>query len=318
MKTGYDAKIVAHSKAPGGREIVTYELTYPRWLHPEIMTHRSTARNASSSRATPTKEYLKAVWRHPAGFVFWGLNEKGMQSRKEAPPVLRWIFQQLWYGARFPVLIVAFILWKLGAHKQFVNRILEPWAWITVVLTMTDDALPNFFGLRAHPDAQPEFQKLAYLMFLALKASVPRKLRYGQWHLPYIDINDCVEVGNKLGRDTTAYWDCLKACSVARCCRISIKPFDSDKRSTVKDLDTHGKLLYPPDGNPVTWNPECPRHASPFEHVARPNTSDDIFSGPFRGWVQYRKELDHETIQEMPRRFNLDTLEFPDFVLKHS
>jgi hypothetical protein len=38
---------------------------------------------------------------------------------------------------------------------------------------------------------------------------------------------------------------------------------------------------------------------SPFEHVARPMTDDEVassgaYSGNFKGWHQYRKEILHE------------------------
>ena len=51
---------------------------------------------------------------------------------------------------------------KHGVHKQIVNRLLEPFTYIDVVVTATDYA--NWFVLRNHPDAQPEIQELARLM----------------------------------------------------------------------------------------------------------------------------------------------------------
>jgi thymidylate synthase ThyX len=72
---------------------------------------------------------------------------------------------------------------RLGVHKQLANRLLEPFSWHTVVVTATD--WDNFFHLRCHPDAQPEFQKIAGMMRDVMEAST-HNLYYGEWHLPYI------------------------------------------------------------------------------------------------------------------------------------
>jgi hypothetical protein len=313
MHTGYRARIVAHSKSPDNTEIVTMEATYPRFIHAEIMTHRASARNAQSSRATPTRKVLEAVLKHPAGFVHWGQNQGGMQARNEVHPILRWLFAQLWYGARFPALLVAFILWKLGAHKQVVNRILEPWSWITVVLTMTGDALPNFFGLRAHPDAQPEFQKIAWMLYLAYVESRPKRLKYHEWHLPYVVEQDYYEASERFAQGSPQWWELLKKCSTARCCRVSTLNHDG-LRIQAKDLDTYAKLLYPPYGKSETWTPNDPRHTSPFEHVAKPSYDQRVRSGPFLGWIQHRKEITGETITKMPERLTQGRIEMPTFV----
>jgi len=55
-----------------------------------------------------------------------------------------------------------------------VNRILEPFAWITVIVTATEWA--NFFTQRTHEDAQPELKHIADMMLAAYRASTPRPL----------------------------------------------------------------------------------------------------------------------------------------------
>ena len=53
-KGNISATIIAHSKsAVDGKEIITYELEYHRYIHSELMTHRTFSRNAASSRAIP-------------------------------------------------------------------------------------------------------------------------------------------------------------------------------------------------------------------------------------------------------------------------
>jgi thymidylate synthase ThyX len=73
---------------------------------------------------------------------------------------------------------------EAGLHKQVVNRILEPFQHIHVVMTATE--WQNFFDLRCHPDAQPEMQALAYAMHHASQASTPQYVANGGWHLPYV------------------------------------------------------------------------------------------------------------------------------------
>ena len=47
---GYSAKILLDSIGPNGARLTTFELTYPRMVHAELMTHRLFSRNSASSR----------------------------------------------------------------------------------------------------------------------------------------------------------------------------------------------------------------------------------------------------------------------------
>ena len=67
------ATIVAHSKSSvDGKEIVTFELEYPRFIHSELMTHRLLSRNAASSRAIPVAKMIEQVRNDPAMPIHWG------------------------------------------------------------------------------------------------------------------------------------------------------------------------------------------------------------------------------------------------------
>jgi len=68
---------------------------------------------------------------------------------------------KVWRSARDAAVGHALALAKLDAHKQFANRILEPFATISTVLTMTEDQWGHFAGLRDHEAAEPTFQALA-------------------------------------------------------------------------------------------------------------------------------------------------------------
>lgn len=309
MHTGYRAKMILHSRSEVGAEAYTMELTYPRFIHAEVMTHRDRARNAGSSRAIPIPKYLVSVIRHPAEPAHWGQNQKGMQAEHELSGWRKWLARKLWRGARYPAVAFAWLLWKLGAHKQVVNRIVEPWTWITTIMTFTGQAVPNFFGLRAHPDADPSFQKIAYMALAEVMNSVPQELGIGQWHLPYVTAEEREWV--KRFNPNTGGWEPLnpiysdlqlKMMSTARCCRVSVVPPGSVKPDPKKDFDTYNKLLFPPTGKREEWNPGDPRHVSPFEHVLMAVADPNYRSGPMVGFKQHRKEIEGETITSMPVR----------------
>ena len=79
----YSAKILADSISPAGRRLTTWELTYPRMVHAELMTHRMFSRNSASSRAIPNEKLRRMVAEDPALPVWWGKNQSGMQAREE-------------------------------------------------------------------------------------------------------------------------------------------------------------------------------------------------------------------------------------------
>ena len=79
----YSAKIIADSVNPKGDRLTTFELTYPRFVHAELMTHRLFSRNSASSRALPTKKLLEQIENNPVMPKFWGKNQSGMQAAEE-------------------------------------------------------------------------------------------------------------------------------------------------------------------------------------------------------------------------------------------
>ena len=70
----------------------------------------------------------------------------------------KWAFFQ----SRWFMLLVHWLLEKVGLHKQLTNRLLEPWMWVTVIVSSTQ--WNNFYALRCHKDAQPEIRRIALLM----------------------------------------------------------------------------------------------------------------------------------------------------------
>ncbi len=280
----YQAKIVLDSLAPSGARLTTFELTYPRFVHSEFNTHRMISRNAASSRAIPVAKMIERVREDPAMPCFWGAAQKGMQADVELAGVARATAGREWLAARDEVLARAETLLALGMHKQLVNRILEPWCWITVIASATDWS--NFFWLRCHRDAQPEIRKVAALALRAYRQHEPTSYIEGQWHCPLIQPDEA-------GRLTPEE---MCQVSTARCARISYLTHDG-KRDIEKDLELFERLKGGSGGV---------GHWSPFEHVARAE-SMRARSGNFWGWTQYRKLFPTEHHGELALE-EMDTL----------
>ena len=269
-----NVKVIAASVNAEGKRILTLQCTYWRAIHGEIMTHRVFSRNAMSSRAVPVKKMLAQVWSHPAEPVHWGRNNPGMQSKSELTGWRKWLARKLWRGAAKAAVVFAWTLDKLGGHKQWVNRLLEPWQWMHTIITATD--WENFFELRCHADAQPEFQKLACMIKEEAEKATYTYMAIGEWHLPYVTPKERLSLTTDLA---------LKV-SAARCARVSYLTHDGKTPSTEADLNLFERLAG-----------SRPLHASPLEHQATPGESH---TGNFTGWTQHRK------LWEASIKYNLD------------
>jgi hypothetical protein len=266
-------KVLADSLAPCGKRLTTMEWKYPRSIHSEIMTHRMLSKNSASSRAIPTEKLIQSVLDDPFVPEYIGANKSGMQAGEELSQEQKDLARSVWTVARDNAVRSARALLEMGVHKQVVNRIIEPWMWITIIVSATE--WENVWGLRCHPMAEPHFQKLAYMARDAMEESMPRVLQAGEWHLPLIHWDD--EIDN-----TISPADLIKV-SVGRCARVSYLTHDG-KREPVKDIELHDRLVV-----------QQPLHASPAEHVAQALATPER-SGNFSGWLQYRKTLPNENI----------------------
>jgi thymidylate synthase ThyX len=297
------AKIVADSISQEGIRLTTFQLRYPRFIHAECRTHRvmsqtgedlevistdmglmvdrDLSRNARSSRAVPVKTMLDEVRNNPVMPVYWGKNISGMQAKEELTGKALEEAKLCWLASAKSALHYAERMAEIGLHKQIANRILEPYMYIDTLVTGTE--LANFFALRRHPDAQPEIQELANLMWEARQTSTPDLLQPGEWHLPYV---------TKEERQTYPL-DVLQKLSSARNARISYKPFDGNA-SLEAELERFDRLA---GGAPL--------HASPMEHIATPDVKNwgnewcnPHLHGNLRGFIQFRKLLPNENITE--------------------
>lgn len=268
----YSAKILADSIGPNGSRLTTMEITYPRFVHSEFMTHRVFSRNAASSRAIPISKMIERVMNDPVLPVWWGKNQSGMQANEELTGENLEQVKKYWYEARDDAVDIVRCLSNEGLHKQIANRLLEPFMWITVIVSATE--WKNFFELRCHPDAQPEIQKIAYMIKELYDNNKPIKLGVGEWHLPLVDGND----GGELYDSGFTINDVVRI-SVGRCARVSYLTHDG-KRDPQADIELHDRLMKS-------------GHWSPFEHVAQA-TKYQQWDGNFFGWMQYRKRFIEE------------------------
>jgi len=263
----------------GIRPTYDLEVTGPfhNFVADGFIVHNS--RNAASSRAIPIKKMIDAVRSDPAMPSWWGRNQSGMQAREQLDAAQQALAQAEWRHALADALVHAERLAssEINLHKQLVNRILEPFAWITVIVTATEWA--NFFTQRTHEDAQPELKHVADMMLHEFRRSTPRTLGLGEWHTPLI-LED---------EEATLPLETRLQISVARCARVSYLSH-AGVRDHEKDVELYEKLV----------SGGANGHWSPFEHVATPLADANAWSGNFRGWEQFRKRFPQEHASSLP------------------
>lgn len=295
-RTQTSAKVIKDSISPDGIRLVTIQATFHRFILAELNTHRVLSRNAASSRAIPVETMLQRVNDDPAMPVRWDTNQAGMQAGDQLTGRDLDNATTEWILARNDAVKHAHYAGTLfHLHKQWSNRLVEPFMWCTDIITATD--YDNLFWQRCHADAQPEFHALADEIQRAFYRSTPQELKPGEWHLPYISDLDWADAakmqdGNQL--------EILKQVSTARCARVSFLNHEGT-RILGKDLQLFRHL-------------NTSGHWSPFEHVATPCEHQPLidnlqksfgdnspviavckYTGNFRrGWHQFRKSFANE------------------------
>ena len=235
----YNCKIVADSCNTLGNRITTFELTYPRIVHAELMTHRLFSRNAASSRAIPIEKMIKTVRNNLFTPIAFQKTHKGMQGQEYFSGEELEKAKQLWVESAELALQQAEKMSDFGITKQLVNRILEPYQYYKVLVTATE--WENFFKLRCpqysfgkytesprlwksrkdaikdFPDwesrndffwqsinesqAEIHIQKIAEIMWDCYNESKPKTLQAGEWHIPY---------GDNISNDVSLYSSDIK------------------------------------------------------------------------------------------------------------
>lgn len=289
MKT--TAKVVLDSTNPDGDRVTTIEATYPRNIHSEYLTHRKFSRNAASSRAIPAEKQIETVRNEPFVPSMWQVEAGGMQGVDGLPDELAGYAEALWQSAAEGACAAAESIRNVGTHycdtvglpedhpwrqirihKTMPNRIIEPWAYITVI--MTGDDWSGFFQQRCHPDAEIHMREMAEAIRAAMAVSKPQKLGWGEWHLPYVTGYDEDEIRSQYYQEPVV---ALCEISTARCARVSYMNHDGT-RDLAKDRQLFQRLK---EGSGFG-------HRSPAEQVVC--AARDGQSGNLSGkWTQFRK-----------------------------
>lgn len=286
------AEIIKDSYNPEfSSRITTMILEYPRIIHSELMTHRLFSRNASSSRAIPTSKVIEQVRDNPAMPVRFGKNQSGMQDAGEYENSDS--VKSVWITGANNAVVIAKTMQDMQAHKQVINRILEPYQFIRVCVTSTN--WNNWFHLRNHPDADPTIHALAKTMDKVMEDSEPYRLMHGQWHVPFV--KEQVNMHEQRFFDENFNEITLEqALMISASCaaQTSYRKLDN---SLEKAEDIYRKLIE-----------SKPCHASPVEHcamaISRLDNPMDYFkikgvthidrngipwSGNMHGVIQYRQ-----------------------------
>ena len=192
----------------------------------------------------------------------------------------------------------AFLLSKLGLHKQWVNRPLEWQQNIKVIVSSTE--WDNFFQLRLDSKTvQPEMVQLAKMMKREMDMCIPEELKEGEWHLPYIDTVRGRFSGELLyldGEGQRINLEAAKTISVSCCAQVSYRNLDKSYAKALRVVE-------------MLKNEDDP-HLSPFEHQATPmfpnqdpkgfwdagvthySRDGNFWSGNFQGWIQNRQLME--------------------------
>lgn len=312
------AKIVADTLSPAGARLITAELTIPRIVLPELLTHRRAARNAASTRAIPASKVREALAVSPFVPDLWPAETPGMFPQDALSPEAALDAEKVWRSGLEGARRTFDELCRLGVHREIAARVLEPWQWHTVLFTLTaGPALSNFLALRTASAASRPIRLTALALQDAVAASHPRCVTAStppllRHHMPFVVeadvpamealLADVLRAERREGPVPITVGALLALVSAARCARVSFQRHRG-RPGIAQDLRLALRLLR--DG-----------HMSPFEHVARPMTVDDVrvdllaqgatggddvrinpaqhWRGPFQGWVQLRKELPGE------------------------
>jgi thymidylate synthase ThyX len=310
----YTARVLSDcrtSSAIGNRRVTTIEVTFPRFILAEVNTHRVLSRNSASSRAIPTEKLITNVKQSPFVPLKFNKRVKGMGVGDELNKDASKASLDAWLWARDQAVKAAEILVEQDVDKSRANRLLEPFMEHTAIITGME--WDNFFALRYHKHAQPEFELTARVMLKAMLESDPRELEPGGWSMPMVDpeelhktaiFGDTDWMGEVWpGQDT---WDLIwPLISASRCARVSYDTHENFEE-VARSVERAGMLV----GN---------GHLSPFEHVVKAPTASELLDlqrlgGNLPGFVQLRKIIpyDWNRVGHLEGRMSWEEMEIPE------
>jgi thymidylate synthase ThyX len=183
------------------------------------------------------------------------------------------LVEKLWQASKWVEIGFASLMHRLGIHKQDINRLLEPYTYVDLVLSGTE--WDNFLKLRCAPDAQPAFKAIADKIKYLIENTKPSVLLPGQWHVPFgTDFHGSLPLE-----------DTLKV-AIARIARVSYSKHGRTDIELDADLKLASTLL-------------SSGHLSPLEHVAKcvppllPVSRRVGIQPELREYLFYDKEADY-------------------------
>jgi thymidylate synthase ThyX len=347
----YNCEILADSICNGSR-LTTFKVTYPRIIHAEMCRHRMLSRNTASSRAIPFEKMVKDVQENPFIPIAWQKNHKGMQGteywlkgEKYQFPILGYdrdaieLNTGLWKQSMALMVSQAKYLNNSGkgnVTKQLCNRLLEPFAWVTEIISGTE--WENFFNLRCpayecrgrlfkskrdlkvwaedlmynsyseldwlqinKSQADIHIQAIAELMWDEINLSVPKVLKSGEWHIPFGDNFD--NYGGQFVQYLMKKWQNKQAPTDGNLWeRIKIATARC-ARISYETLGDTPKIDYEADIRLHDRLADM-KHWSPFEHVAKAMNKDEYNSRLYKsngeaGWCRnYRGFIPYRHLVE--------------------
>ena len=240
----YNCELILDSKIQDSR-ITCFRVTYPRIVHSEFLRHRSHSFCSASSRAIPLSRMIEQYF----GYVpdNWRKHNTGMQPLEgEFTESDIKEFEEIYKSIMSLSELKARLLHKegKGIAKEQVNRLLEPYSYITHLVQSDEKGFDNFFNLRRDSNAQYEIRVIADMIYNEYCKSFPVKRKY---HIPFYQ-NEFDEFKDS---DKDSILKFLNVSS-ARCARTSYYNHDGKIPKLEDDLKLSENLLKD-------------KHLSPFE-----------------------------------------------------
>ena len=214
MKNNIKAEIIAHSKRAGtGDEMITYKLTFPRIILSEVNTYKMLEKNTSSSRAIPFEKMVEVIEKEPFIPIAWQLSHKGMQGNKYiTDPYIVEKKRGYWLDARDKAIVSASnlvssevssteykqnedgsfeeksvtLISNSTVTKQIANRLLEPWMWVTQLVTGSRESFKHLFEQRC-PQYEIDGNAFGKLYYKSKKSAIECCNMNGVSNYPRID-----------------------------------------------------------------------------------------------------------------------------------
>ena len=280
-KGGIRAAVLAKSIA-NGITITTFLIDFPRFILAELNTHRAISKNGASSRAIPVAQQIKRVQDNPVVPIHFGLNQAGMSADTEVDENTKSKGLYEWLFNANRSVVGAQILQGMGVHKQVVNRIMEPYSFMRMVVTATE--WDNFFWLRLHKDADPHIAELARVMLHAYQQTPAVENAHG------ITAQEAIEH------------------SMSCCAQTSYRKLDmsTEKTEAIVERLFNGERCHASPSEHIAKPIEF-THCEPFTEATHIDSSNNLWSNNFKGWHQYRQRISNNVCTSFDFNTPLDT-----------